>query len=84
MEIPQEELNKLDKKRTIIYGDCAKKYKKYGLYFKGCPPDYVKSLIKMSLHKPLGMNPFLQLSRIAPFRYMKAWILHILQKIFRF
>jgi len=84
VEIPQEELNKLDKKRTIVYGECTKKYKKYGLYFKGCPPDYVKGLIKMSLHKPLGLNPFLQMSRVAPFKYGRAWGMHILQKIFRF
>ena len=84
VEIPEEELKKLDKKRTIVYGDCAKKYKKYGIYFKGCPPDYVKSLLKMSFLGPLGLNPNLKLSRVSPYKYAKAWGFHILQRIFRF
>ncbi|MHA1275028.1 MAG: DUF362 domain-containing protein [Promethearchaeota archaeon] len=83
-EVPEEELAKLDKKRTIVYGDCAKKYKKYGTFFKGCPPDYVKGLLKMSFFSPLGINPNFKLSRVSPMKYLTAWGVHILQKIFRF
>lgn len=83
-DIPQEELDTLDTKRTLVYGDCAKKYKKYGTYFKGCPPDYVKGLLKMSFFSPLGLNPNLKLSRVSPYKYGKAWGLHILKKMLPF
>jgi len=83
-EIPEETLKTLDKKRTLVYGTCAKKYKKYGTYFNGCPPDYVKSLIKMSFFSPLGLNPNIKLSRVSPGKYARAWGLYILQRIFRF
>jgi len=84
VEIPEEVLKNLNKKRTIVFGDCAKRYKKYGLFFKGCPPDYVKTLIKMSFKGPLGLNPNLKMGRVSPGKYGRAWGLHILQRIFRF
>ncbi|MHA1147739.1 MAG: DUF362 domain-containing protein [Promethearchaeota archaeon] len=83
-EISEEELAQINKKRTIVYGDCAKKYKQYGTYFKGCPPDYVKGLLKMSFASPLGINPNFKLSRVSPMKYGRAWGLYILQRIFRF
>jgi uncharacterized protein (DUF362 family) len=85
-EIPQETLDTFEKKKTIVYGECSKKYKKYGLYFKGCPPDYVKALLKISIpwKSSLGINPNIRLNRLAPYKYFKAWAIHILQKIFRF
>ena len=86
LELTPEELVylKKNKKRNIVYGDCAKQYKKLGTFFKGCPPDYTKSLIKIWLLGPMGMNPHLTLQYVAPYRYAKAWGLHILQRIFRF
>lgn len=82
IEIPKNELDKLNKKHTIVYGDCAKAYKKYGIYFKGCPPDYVKALLKISLKSSLGKSPWFEY--FSPWNYVKAWMVHILQKIFRF
>jgi len=84
--IPQETLEKLEKKKTLVYGECSKKYKKYGLYFKGCPPDYVKALLKVAIpwKSSLGINPNISLDRLSPYKYFKAWFLHILQKVFRF
>jgi len=84
IEITQEELEKLDKKRTIVYGDCVKEYKKYGTFFKGCPPDYTKSLIKIWLRGPLGMNPHLKLKYLSPFKFGRAWGMYLLQRMFRF
>lgn len=86
LELSSEDIVKLknEKKRNIIYGDCAKRYKKLGTFFKGCPPDYTKSLLKIWLRGPLGINPHLTLKYVSPYRYGKAWGLHILQKIFRF
>lgn len=52
VKIPKEELEKLDKKKTIIYGDCAKEYKKYGYFYKGCPPNYISALL--AFRKPFG------------------------------
>ncbi len=84
--IPQETLDTFEKKKTIVYGECSKQYKKYGVYFKKCPPDYVKALLKISIpwKSSLGINPNISLDRLAPFKYFKAWGIHILQKIFRF
>lgn len=84
LEIPEESLDRLDKKRTLVYGDCAKKYKQYGTFFGGCPPDYTRSLLKIWLRGPLEINPHLKLQYVSPYKYGKAWVLHILQRIFRF
>lgn len=86
LELSPEEINELKKtkKRNIIYGDCVKKYKKLGTFFKGCPPDYTKSLLKIWLRGPMGINPHLTLQYVSPYRYGKAWMLYILQRIFRF
>ena len=86
VELSEEEIAflKENKKRTLIYGECAEKYKKLGTYFKGCPPDYTKSLLKIWLRGPLGMNPHLTFQYVSPFKYFRAWFLYILQRIFRF
>ncbi|MCP4763782.1 MAG: DUF362 domain-containing protein [archaeon] len=41
LEISKEDLKKLKRSKTIVYGDCVEKYKKYGLYKSGCPPVYL-------------------------------------------
>jgi len=86
LELTPEQVIELkkSKKRNIIYGDCVKQYKKLGSYFKGCPPDYTKSLLRIWLRGPLGINPHLTLKYVSPFKYARAWMLHILQRIFRF
>jgi len=41
LQLTPDQLKKLNKKRTIVYGDCVKQYKKYGHFYSGCPPDYL-------------------------------------------
>ncbi len=72
-EIPQETLDSLKKNQTVVYGKCVKKYKKYGTFFKGCPPDYTKSLLRIWLFGPCKMNPFLRLKYLGPFKFGRAW-----------
>lgn len=81
-EIPDEELNKLVKRKTIVYGDCAKKFKKYGVYFKGCPPDYIKAIFKISLRTKLPYSPYFQYLSYP--KLIKTWIVYLLQRVFRF
>lgn len=81
VDISEEELKSLDKKRTIVYGNCSKKYKKYGTFFKGCPPDYTKGLIKLWLGGPLKLTPWFEF--VSPVKFGLAWARHILNRIFR-
>lgn len=41
LQLTPNQLKKLNKKRTIVYGNCVKQYKKYGYFYSGCPPDYL-------------------------------------------
>lgn len=82
LDIPKEELNKLVKRKTIVYGDCAKKFKKYGVYFKGCPPDYIKAIFKISLRTKLPYSPYFQYLSYP--KLIKTWIVYLLQRVFRF
>ena len=66
-EIPEDELKKINKKKTIVYGNCAEKYKKYGSYYSGCPPNY---LIAMGLMEfpgfgRMGINPWIKYMSIS-------------------
>jgi len=81
-EIPDEELNNLVKRKTIVYGDCAEKFKKYGVYFKGCPPDYIKAIFKISLRTKLPYSPYFQYLSYP--KLIKTWIVYLLQRVFRF
>ena len=81
-EIPDEELNNLVKRKTIVYGDCAKNFKKYGVYFKGCPPDYIKAIFKISLRTKLPYSPYFQYLFYP--KLIKTWIVYLLQRVFRF
>jgi uncharacterized protein (DUF362 family) len=59
VNLTEEELRKLNKKRTIVYGKCVKQYWKYGTYFWGCPPDYTKAIMK--LRGPMkGLTPWMK------------------------
>jgi len=82
LDIPEEELKKLEKKKTIVYGDCARKYKRYGVYFEGCPPDYIKAIFSISLKTKLPNSPYFQY--ISYPKLIKTWIIYLLQRIFRF
>jgi len=81
-EISKEELKKLEKKKTIVYGECAKKYKKYGVYLKGCPPDYVKAIYTISKRTNLPPSPYSKY--MSNTKFLKYWLIHLLQRIFRF
>ncbi len=81
LEIPKEELEKLDKKNTIIMGDCSEKYEEYGSYFSGCPPDYTSGLFKIWLRGPLGKNPLFDSEHVSIPQFLKSYALHYLQKI---
>jgi len=82
LDIPEEELKKLEKKKTIVYGECAKKFKKYGVYFKGCPPDYIIAFFKLSLQTKLPNNPYFQY--VSYPKFVKTWLIYLLQRVFRF
>ena len=82
LDIPEEELKKLEKRKTIVYGECAKKFKKYGVYFKGCPPDYVIAFFKLSLQTKLPINPYFQY--VSYPKFVKTWLIYLLQRVFRF
>jgi hypothetical protein len=84
VEIPDAELRRLNKKRTIVYGDCVEQYRKNGTFLEGCPPDYVGALMK--LRKPMGrLTPWMKyiynLSSI--WNYGTAHIEHAFAKLFR-
>ncbi|MBD3196260.1 MAG: DUF362 domain-containing protein [Candidatus Lokiarchaeota archaeon] len=59
VKITDDQLKKLKKKRTIVYGDCAKEFSEYGAFFQGCPPDYVKAMIYLPYKTDLPKNPYL-------------------------
>jgi len=82
LDIPDEELKRLIKKKTIVYGECAKKFKKYGVYFKGCPPDYIKAIFKISLRTKLPYSPYFQYLSYP--KLIKTWIIYLLQRVIRF
>jgi uncharacterized protein (DUF362 family) len=82
LEISKEILDNLEKKKTIVYGDCAEQYKKYGIFFKGCPPDYVKAMFKISYRTSLPKFPYFKY--VSYPRYLITWAVHLLHKIFRF
>ena len=82
LDIPEKELEKLEKRKTIVYGDCAEQYKKYGVFFKGCPPDYVKAMFKISTHTTLPNIPYFKY--VSYPKFLTTWIMHLFQRILRF
>jgi uncharacterized protein (DUF362 family) len=82
LEIPEKELESLDKRKTIVYGECAKEYKKFGVYFKGCPPDYVKAMFKISMSTALPHNPYFKLLSYP--KFIMTWITHSIHKLVPF
>jgi uncharacterized protein (DUF362 family) len=82
LEIPEEILNKLEKKKTIVYGDCVEKYKKHGIFFKGCPPDYVKAMFKISYRTSLPKFPYFKY--VSYPRYLATWAVHLFHKFIGF
>ncbi len=60
-KIPPEDLEKIkkDKKRVIVFGNCAKAYKNYGQYYSGCVPNYLMAMLTLQWRSRLGWNPWL-------------------------
>ena len=83
LELSEDDLQKLNKKRTIIYGNCVIKYRKKGTFFWGCPPDYVGALL--TLRKPMGrLTPWMKYiyNLGSLWNYGTAMIEHAFAKVF--
>jgi len=84
VDLAEEEIQKLNKKKTIVYGNCVKKYAKKGTFFEGCPPDYTKAILK--LRGPMGrLTPWMKYitNFSSIWNYGSANIEHLAAKIFR-
>ncbi len=79
LEIPEEELQKLEKRKTIVYGDCVKQYKEHGVFFKGCPPDYVNAMFKISIKTTLPNIPYFKY--VSYPIYLTTWIVHLFHRL---
>ena len=79
LEIPEENLQKLEKRKTIVYGDCVEQYKEYGVFFKGCPPDYIKAMLKISIRTTLPNIPYFKYLSIPI--YLRTWIVHLFHRL---
>ncbi len=45
VEADESEIAALPRSRTIVYGDCARRFRRYGVFVPGCPPDYTRGLL---------------------------------------
>ncbi len=84
VHIPTDELNTLKKKRTIVYGNCVKEYRKYGVFFNGCPPDYISAQFK--IRRPLGkLSPWFKyvMNPGSIWNYGTATLEHAFARLFR-
>ncbi len=78
--ISQEQLRNLPRKRTIIYGDCARDFKQYGRFLSGCAPSYLKAYLFYAL-TPLGMSPSVKYIEIRTL--IKTYIQHFYRTLFK-
>lgn len=74
VDIPEEELKTINKKTCVVYGNCAKKYKKYGAFYSGCPPDYLIAMALMELQAHMGINPWIMY--VKPLDFIWSYIRH--------
>jgi len=79
LEIPEGDLQKLEKRKTIVYGDCVEIYKDYGVFFKGCPPDYVKAMFKISSRTALPNIPYFKY--VSYPKFLTTWIVHLFHRL---
>lgn len=63
--ITKEQAKKLPKRRTVVYGNCAKEFKKYGNYYKGCPPNHLMAMASYTFKADWGSIPWL--------KYVSVW-----------
>ncbi len=87
VEIPQEIIQELkkrkksEKKKVLVYGDCVKQYKDLGVYYRGCPPDYINALMTFPTRTSMGFSPWI--SYVKKGIFVKTMILSKLRKLFR-
>jgi uncharacterized protein (DUF362 family) len=77
VDITEEQLQKINKRKCVIYGDCAaKKYKGNGHCYKGCPPDYLYAMLFMQLPflGGMGINPWVKYINVQ--NYFWSYIRH--------
>ncbi len=79
LDIPEATLKKLKKRKTLVYGDCVERYRKYGVFYRGCPPDYINALITFPIRTSLGRTPWL--GYVEYWTRIKTDLLHLLSKL---
>jgi hypothetical protein len=78
-QITEEQLNKLSKKTTIIMGDCAKDYRKYGRFLPGCAPNYMNIHLLYYLSN-FGTSPTVK--DVSFIVFLKSTVIHLVSSIF--
>ena len=87
VQIPDNVLSDLkkrkrsEKKRVMIYGDCVQKYKDLGVYYGGCPPDYINALMTFPLRTKMGFSPWI--NYVKKWIFVKTMILSKFRKLFK-
>ncbi|MBN2152648.1 MAG: DUF362 domain-containing protein [Candidatus Lokiarchaeota archaeon] len=56
VDVPERGLDGLKKRKTIVFGDCAKEYKDRGVFIGGCPPEYLRTATALALRARLGVT----------------------------
>ena len=70
-------LSKKDKKKVLVYGNCVKKYKDLGIFYSGCPPDYIRSLMTFPFKNTIGFSPWIN------YVEKRTFVFSMLQSAFR-
>lgn len=78
--ITKEQAKKLPKRRTVVYGNCAKEFKKYGNYYKGCPPNHLMAMASYTFKADWGSIPWLKYVSI--WTFMTTTIQHLFAIMF--
>ncbi|MHA1732442.1 MAG: DUF362 domain-containing protein [Promethearchaeota archaeon] len=81
-EIPASALSvmKEKKRRVVVYGDCARPFRKYGKFYGGCSPDYMRAMITMFFRNSFGLSPFGK--KVKFWTLAKSYVRHFLATIF--
>jgi uncharacterized protein (DUF362 family) len=81
VEVPEKELRDLDKRKTIVFGDCAKRYKDRGIFIGGCPPEYLRTAIVLGLKARLGLSRVEK--SISPAALLWTTFRHAFKRVFK-
>jgi len=87
VEIPKEFVEELkkkkksEKKNVLVYGDCVKQYKDLGVFYGGCPPDYIHALMTFPTRTNMGFSPWINYVKKGIF--VKTMVLSKIRKLFR-